>query len=190
MINFILFLHFSDCDDLIVNFIKKKHNNIHIFNNQFEFNNENTKMYKYLIIGDSENPLNKNIKTLLFLFSNKKVLGIGRGCLFLNNSDTLIYNNISLNENQVSLFVDKRFKVLSMMKKIEYMNINDTFFYNLDYDENEVKVIVETTSFESITYKKLHKDHYGLIVNDFVKDDASICKKLIEGFLSNQFLQL
>jgi len=184
MINLILYLHFSDCDDLIVNFIKKKHN-IHIFNNQFEFNNENTKMYKYLIIGDSENVClykNKNIKTLLSLFSNKKILGIGRGCLFLNNSDKLIYNNLSL--NQVNLFVDKRFKVLSLMKKIEFMNINDTFFYNLDYDENEVKVIVETTSFESIIYKKLYKDHYGLIVNDFVKDEASICKKLIEGFLS------
>jgi hypothetical protein len=149
-------------------------------------------MYKYLIIGDSKkNSLykNENIKTLLFLFSNKKVLGIGMGCLFLNNCDKLICNNLS-GENKVCLLVDKRFKVLSLMKKIEFMNIKDTFFYNLDYDENEVKVLVETTSFESIIYKKLHKDHYGLIVNDFVKDDASICKKLIEGFLSNQFLQL
>jgi hypothetical protein len=126
----------------------------------------------------------------LSLFSNKKILGIGMGCLFLYNCDKLIHNNLSVNEKNVCLLVDKRFKVLSLMKKIEFMNMNDTFFYNLDYDENEVKVIVETTSFVSIIYKKLHKDHYGLIVNDFVKDDASICKKLLEGFISNQFLQL
>jgi hypothetical protein len=185
MINLILYLHFSDCDDLIVNFIKKKHDNIHICNNASDFTIKNTKMYKYLIIGDSNKQSlykNENMKTLLSLFANKQILGIGNGCLFLNNCDKLICNNLSVNE--VGLFVDKRFKVLSLMKKIEYINVKENFFYNLDYDENEVKVIVETISFESIIYKKLYKDHYGLIVNDFVKDEASICKKLIEGFLS------
>lgn len=189
MTHLILYLRFSKCDDLIVSFVKKTYN-LHVFDNKYLFDEQNTKMYKYLIIGDSKNVCsdeNENVKTLLSLFSNKKVLGIGMGCLFLNKCDTLVRNDIvdaNVNKKEVCLIVDKRFKVLSLMEKIDKINMKDIFFYNLDYDENEVKVIVETISFESIIYKKLYKDHYGLIVNDFLEDDTSICKKLIEGFLS------